>query len=179
MFAAQRRARPRPYCAWRPRPQGVLVCLLMPVPRDFVPQPRRRGIVSQEVDDETLLYVEETHQASALNGPASRIWALCDGKRPVEVIAEETGFVADQVLVTLKEFSDAGLLENGAQLPARPNMARRRLMAGAALAAIPVIMLVTATAPRAQACASASQPCTFTPDCCPGLSCSTITHTCG
>ncbi len=42
----------------------------MPVPRAFVPQPRRRGVVSQEVDGETLLYVEETHQASSLNWPS-------------------------------------------------------------------------------------------------------------
>lgn len=143
---------PGPCCVWPLGTEGVLVCPVMPVSRDFVPQPRRRGVVSQEVDGETLLYVEETHQASSLNGPASRIWALCDGARPAQAIADEADLRTDVVLNALKQFADAGLLENGAELQ-KVNVARR-LLVGAALAG-PVVLMVMA--PRAAAAASCIQ----------------------
>ncbi|MGO9830453.1 MAG: PqqD family protein [Myxococcaceae bacterium] len=140
---------------------------IMHAPRAFIPQPRRRGVVSQELDGETLLYVTETHQASALNGPASRIWALCDGTRSLEAIAIEAELFPDVVVSALRQLAEAGLLENGGQLPSTINMARRRMLASAAMAAIPVIMLVTA--PRAEACATKGAVCENGAECCSGI----------
>lgn len=122
-----------------------------------------------------LFYVEETHQACALNGSARGIWALCDGMRSVDAIAAEANLFPDVVLGALRQFSNAGLLENEAELPPQHNMSRRRMLANVALAAIPVVMLVTA--PRAEACASMNAPCHIDPDCCSGT-CNHPSNTC-
>ena len=135
--------------------------------RPFVPRPRRSGLITQELEGELLFYVEETHQACALNGSARGIWALCDGTRSVDAIATATNLFPDVVLGALRKFSDAGLLENTADLPRPHNMSRRRILANVALVAIPVVMLVTA--PRAEACASKTgAPCKLDSDCCSG-----------
>ncbi|HZD33525.1 MAG TPA: PqqD family protein [Candidatus Angelobacter sp.] len=142
-------------------------------PRAFVPRPRSRGVVSQEVDGETLLYVEESHQASCLNAPAARIWALCDGLRTLEQIGAGAAVDCAVVEQALREFGEAGLLENGGAVPRGPNLARRRML-GVGLAAIPVILMVTA--PTA---AHAGSPCTpngaecgsGVPACCNGNPC--------
>jgi hypothetical protein len=144
----------------------------MSTPRAFVPRPRRRGVVSQQVDGETLLYVEATHQASCLNAPAARIWALCDGVRTLEQIASNAGLDADVVAQAISDFGEAGLLENDAT-PRAADVTRRRML-GVGLAAIPLILMVTA--PTA---AHAGSPCTPTgaecgagvPPCCNGNPC--------
>ncbi len=152
----------------------------MPTPRGFVPRPRRHGIVAQEVDGETLLYVEETHQASCLNGPAARIWALCDGGRTLEAISTEAQMAPDVVERAIRELGEAGLLDNVDELPPSFNRSRRRMLV-AGLAALPVILLVTA--PRA---AHAGSPCTpngaecniNTPPCCNNTPCPPAGGTC-
>lgn len=133
-------------------------------PRAFVPRLRRRGLVTQEVDGETLLYVEETHQALALNGPASRLWELCDGRRSVEAISVEADLLPEVVLASLGQLADAGLLENSAEIPPRRNMSRRRMLADVAMAAIPVILLVVAPG-AAEACSTTGCACTQNSDC--------------
>ena len=144
---------------------GVLVFLAMFTPRAFVPQARRRGVVSQEVDGETLLYVEETHQASSLNGPASRIWTLCDGKRGVETIAAEADLAPAVVVTALKQLWDAGLLENGGELHAINHS--RRALVGLGLAG-PVILMVIAPLAKAAAtqCLASGTPCVSGTQCC-------------
>jgi len=139
--------------------------------------------VSQEVDGETLLYVEATHQASCLNGPAARIWALCDGERTVEAIAAGAEMDADVVAHALGHFAEAGLLESSPP-PAPLHLTRRRVLMGLGLAAIPIIMMVTA--PEARAAASCTNgtngpppatPCSATLGCCAGL-CNIANGTC-
>ena len=155
----------------------------MATPRAFVPRPRRQGVVAQEVDGETLLYVEATHQASCLNGPAARIWALCDGERTVEAIAAGASLEPDVVEHALGHFAEAGLLENSPG-DAWMRLTRRRMLMGVGLAAIPIIFLVTA--PEARAAASCTNgtngpppnaACTPTLGCCAGL-CNIANGTC-
>jgi len=130
--------------------------------------------VAQEVDGETLLYVEATHQASCLNGPAARIWALCDGERTVEAIAAGAEMDPDVVQQAVKQLGEAGLLENAAEAPAGVDLRRRRMLVGVGLAAIPIILLVTAPTARA-----ATSQCTppgsicgpQEPPCCTGSTC--------
>jgi hypothetical protein len=137
--------------------------------RAFIPRPRRSGLVSQELDGELLLYVEATHQASSLNSSASRIWTLCDGERPVDVICAMAGLWPDVVVAALRQFAEAGLLENGSEVPS-VNLSRRRMLGRVSLAA-PVILLIIA--PAAEACVSRG-PCTIGQTCCSnGQSCST------
>jgi hypothetical protein len=112
--------------------------------------------VTQEVDGETLLYVENTHQASCLNASAARIWALCNGDRTVEAIAAEARLDPDLVAHALGHFADAGLLENSPGQEGSVNLSRRRVLMGVGLAAIPIILMVTA--PDARASASCTTP---------------------
>jgi len=135
----------------------------------FIPRPRRNGVVTEEVDGETLLYVEQTHQASCLNPAAARIWALCDGKRTVEAIAAGANLDPEVVAHALGHIADAGLLES-----APPNqtvgLSRRRLLLGVGIAAIPLVLVVTAPKARAAAsnCIQPLQPCTDASLCCEG-----------
>jgi hypothetical protein len=147
------------------RVRGVLEYLPMSTPRAFIPRSRHHGVVSEEVDGETLLYVEATHQASSLNGPASRIWALCDGKRPVEAIAAETSLDPDEVVTALRKLADAGLLQNGADLPPAVNLWRRRILISVGLA-LPVIFVVTAPGAAAAASCAPKGPCNLAQTCC-------------
>jgi hypothetical protein len=142
--------------------------------RAFVPRPRSRGITVQEVDGETLLYVEETHQASCLNASAARIWNLCNGQRNTVDIAAGAGLHPDVVAQVLKEFGHAGLLENSVSSPLAIDVSRRRLLVGVGLAAIPVVLLVTA--PKARAAGSLCTPIgdhcdSGTPPCCNNGTC--------
>jgi hypothetical protein len=136
----------------------------MSTARAFVPRPLRRGLISQEIDGELLLYVEATHQASSLNISASQIWALCDGVRSVESIAAETKLGAGVVVVAVKQFANAGLLENGAELP-RVNVSRRRVMIAVGLAT-PVILMILAPKAAAAASCVGPGPCTLGQFCC-------------
>ncbi len=152
----------------------MLVFPSMPTPRAFVPRPRQKGVVTEVVDGETLLYVEDTHQASCLNAPAARIWALCDGKRTVEAIAAGARLDVDVVAHALGHFFESGLLENTPGEAARVNLSRRRVLVGVGLAAIPIILMVTAPDARAStSCATGlnngGAPCSAAVPCCAGL----------
>jgi hypothetical protein len=128
----------------------------MYTPRACVPRPRRHGILSEEVAGETLLYVEETHQASCLNASAARLWALCDGERTVEEIAVEARMDRGVVEHALVHFFQSGLLHESPTRLTPTNLSRRRVLMGVGLAAIPIILMVTA--PEARAAGSCSPP---------------------
>jgi hypothetical protein len=138
--------------------------------RAFVPRPRSCGVASQEVDGELLLYVEQTHQASCLNASAARIWELCDGDRTVEEIATRAGLDPDTVAHAVKQLGEAGLLENATCSLVGVDLSRRRMLLGVGLAAIPIILLVTAPDARAgaSACVLAGDNCVSTQPCCDG-----------
>lgn len=141
----------------------------MSTARAFIPRPRRRGLLSQEVDGELLLYVEATHQASSLNAAASRIWALCDGARPVDRIAAETSLTQEVVFNAIKQFVTAGLLENGEELP-NVNAFRRRLLVSVGLATPVILMILAPKAAAAASCVSGS--------CLPGQTCCSTGNLC-
>jgi len=144
---------------------GMLQINCMSSVRAFVPRPRSRGVASQEVDGELLLYVEQTHQASCLNASAARIWELCDGDRTVEEIARRARLDPDIVAHAVERLGQAGLLENAAGSLLGVDLSRRRMLVGVGLAAIPIILLVTAPSARA-----GTSPCTPTMDTCgPGM----------
>jgi hypothetical protein len=135
--------------------------------------------VSQEVDGETLLYVEATHQASCLNGSAARIWALCDGERSVGAIAAVAKAEPEVVAQALKQLGEAGLLENAGELPPSVDLTRRRVLLGS-LAAIPVILILTVPGAAAAASCQPAGPCTIGgPNCCnTGSACPPIGQIC-
>ena len=124
------------------------------------------------------VYDERTHRAHCLDARATRVWELCNGARTESEIAAVYGEgEAGRAVVswTLGELEKSALLEGSADV-ARAALNRRVLMKTVGLAAIPVIMAITA--PRARAavstCSSAGQECATKP-CCAGLTCQTST----
>jgi hypothetical protein len=147
----------------------------------FVPRRRATGLVCEELDGETLLYVEATHRAFCLNPAAAQVWKAINGSRDIASIARGTGVDPELVAATLTEMGQSGLLE---ELPALPvvDLSRRRLVR-AGLVAIPLILAITV--PRAAEAASActvglpaGPPCSPTTPCCSGL-CNENVGTCG
>jgi len=145
------------------------------------PKARQDRLLVQRLDGETLVYDEQTHRAHCLDARAGRVWALCDGTRSVAEIAQAYGEGAQGETVvtwTVAELAKARLLEDSAPSE-REALSRRAMVKRVGLAAIPIILAVTA--PRARAavssCANVGQPCTTKP-CCPGLTCSSPTFIC-
>jgi len=150
-------------------------------PCSFVPRRQPVGLVCEELDGETLLYVEATHRAFCLNPPAARVWESIDGIRDVAAIARRTAIGPELVAATLAEMGDSGLLAEVPELP-RVDLSRRRLVR-AGLVAIPLILAITV--PRAAEAASActvglpgGPACSPTVHCCSGL-CNENLGTCG
>ena len=138
------------------------------------PKARSDQLLVQRTGKETLVYDERSHRAHCLDARATRVWELCDGGRTEGEIAQAYGEGdAGQAVVTwtLGELEKSALLEGSADA-ARAALSRRVLMKTVGLAAIPVIMAITA--PRARAavstCSAVGQQCTTKP-CCSGLTC--------
>lgn len=145
------------------------------------PKARSEQLLVQRTGQETLVYDERSHRATCLDARATRVWELCDGGRTESEISAVYGEGdAGRAVVswTLGELEKSALLEGSAD-SARAALNRRVLMKTVGLAAIPVIMAITA--PRARAavstCSTVGQECTTRP-CCPGLTCSNTTFTC-
>jgi len=137
------------------------------------PRARQNGVLVQPAGEELLLYDERTHRAHCLDARAARVWSLCDGRRTVQQIAHAFGNGVDGEAVvawTLDALAEADLLETGQAV--REALSRRRMLRNIGLAAIPVVMAITAPHARAavSTCSVAGQPCTVKP-CCSGLTC--------
>lgn len=149
------------------------------MPSQFRPLARSEGLLSEELDDELLVYDEQRHLACRLNRTAALVWRHADGARSVadlvEVLRSKIELAdEDLVLVALDQLVEHELIESG--YPARDHdearMSRRRFIrrvgvVGAAALALPVVESVVAptaaaaasvTAPGAEACYC---PCAF------------------
>ncbi len=175
------RTRPGPYRPFGFSTDCQAVCedtgteaALRPLPMANRPKARTDQLLVQPTGPDTLVYDERTHRAHCLDPRAARVWALCDGTRTARQIAEAYGEgAAGEAVVswTLGELEMAALIHDGSGT-ARAALSRRTLMKQVGLAAIPVIMAITA--PRARAatsCATLGQACTTTPNCCSPLTC--------
>src|ERR1700693_664817 len=84
----------------------------------YKPKARSNQILVEELVDEILIYDVERNQVHCLNGPAVRIWELCDGERTVGEIAKALNTDLDpeaaETLVwgALDQFAEKNLLEN-------------------------------------------------------------------
>ena len=137
------------------------------------PKARSDQLLVQRTGEETLVYDERTHRAHCLDARAARVWSLCDGARTEREIAEAYGEgAAGEAVVTwtLGELEKSALLEDDGGAAARAALSRRALMKTVGLAAIPVIMAITA--PRARAanstCINPGTPCSSVKPCCAG-----------
>ena len=118
---------------------------------------RRHGLIVQDVSGENLVYDADSNVAAALNLPATRVFALCDGTRSVDQIVEALGkespaMPADAVKLALAELVDADLIDAPA---VETGSTRRQLLiklGAAAAITLPAVELIAA--PTAAAASS-------------------------
>ncbi|MDQ1707933.1 MAG: hypothetical protein QOJ88_1144 [Pyrinomonadaceae bacterium] len=143
-----------------------------------MPQVRKSGLIIQEVDNEVLIYDQETNKAHCLNQTAAKVWNYCDGETTVaaacSALSRELETPVDEKLVwyAVDQFAKDNLLEPESTLPAFmiPGMSRRQLVRNLGLAAIVAVPLVTSIVAPTPAQAATCQP--------PGASCGTSAQCC-
>jgi hypothetical protein len=83
----------------------------------MLPKRREKGLLTEELPNETLIYDTATHQVHCLNPVARLVWRQCTGRtseaRMVELLRKELSGEADATVVqlTLEKLGRAGLLE--------------------------------------------------------------------
>lgn len=122
-------------------------------------QARKDNLLVQNLDEEVVVYDQDTDQVHRLNGAAAVVWRSCDGKTTVAdmaaTLASETELPEDETIIhhALKQFDKAGLLLEG--VPALHDIeriSRRRLIAklsvGAGIAVLlPLVSSMVAPSP--------------------------------
>jgi Coenzyme PQQ synthesis protein D (PqqD) len=156
-------------------------------PTEYVPPKRKDAIVAQ-VGQEFLVLNTETNEAHCLNETASRVWALCDGKTSVAVMARALSDGAgDQlpekiVWMALQQLRKARLLPKEPSFPNEVGFISRRqamrkigVAAGLALPGITSILVPTAA--QAASCLPLGSACTSSSQCC-SMNCLPMGHIC-
>jgi len=144
----------------------------------LLPRSRMDGLVTRELDDETLVYDTERDEAHCLNRTSALVWEQCDGKTTVSQAAQSlqsklnVPVGTDVVWLAVKQLQRFHLVEGSEK---SPSVSRRALVlkyAPAALA-LPVIMSITAPAAcGAASCGGFGAPCGGSnPPCCSGFIC--------
>jgi hypothetical protein len=129
------------------------------------PLSRKSNLVVQEVNGEVLIYDLNNAKAFCLNSTSAVVWQACNGERS---ITEINDFVSEQlnspvnddlIWLALDQLKEENLIENKAELKSKfEGLSRReviRKVAITSLAAIPVLMSITApvAAQTSSACA--------------------------
>ena len=142
-----------------------------------LPTARKEKLVVRELPDEVLVYDLDRHEAHCLNHTAALVWKHCDGRKTVGDMArllekEFTVPVAEEVVwLALEQLEKLHLLREQVVWPAgEARVSRRELVRKylPAALALPVIMSITAPTAQAQASGCAGQQCfaNFPFDCC-------------
>src|SRR5947209_19897208 len=99
----------------------------------MLPRARAAGLIINELDDETLVYDLERHDAHCLNRIAALVWSRCDGRTTVakmtDVIQKQLGTSVDVDIVWLaiNQLQRFHLIENGEGRVVSPSVSRRKL----------------------------------------------------
>jgi hypothetical protein len=121
------------------------------------PKSRRRGLRTEMLLDELLVYDLSKQKAYCLNAAAMAVYELADGTRTVEEIAHhlalrsELPADADLVRFTLEQLDRQGLLETNGGFFGAAAPTRRQLLArlGVAAAVLPAILSISLPRPAA------------------------------
>ncbi len=103
-----------------------------------MPARRPQGLLSEEIGEETLIVDPRSATVHTLDADASRVWHACDGASAPAAIAAELGLTETVVAATIDRLTALELLE-GADTVSRRTALRRLALAGASVAALPVI----------------------------------------
>ncbi|MDQ3819928.1 MAG: PqqD family protein [Acidobacteriota bacterium] len=130
----------------------------------LLPLARQEDLITKDVSDELLVYDSRNDKAHCLNRTIAMIWQYCDGNTSVAQITQrinqELSVAVDEDFVwyALRQLERNRLLEE--RIVPQAEMAgitRRKLIFKYAPMALAVPIIMTITAPSAQA--AASQPC--------------------
>lgn len=116
-----------------------------------LPRARKDGLIEERVDEELLLYDQDSHAAHCLSPVAARLWRRCDGEHDLAELAELVGASESLVADALHELREKDLLEAEPVLmqDTVPGESRREAIARAARyggAATVGSLIVSATA---------------------------------
>ena len=148
--------------------------------KQSIPLARKESLIVKELDGETLVYDMERDKAHCLNNTAALVWRNCDGQRTVaqlrEVVEKNAGSPVPEEMVwlALDQLENFKLL---VETPAKPfqltGMSRRSLVKRIGFAALALPVIISISAPPAQAQASLLPPgsCCGNPTQCQSNSC--------
>ncbi|HEY6121522.1 MAG TPA: PqqD family protein [Pyrinomonadaceae bacterium] len=144
------------------------------------PLARQRQLIVKHLPNEVLIYDSDRDKAHCLNQTAAQVWQACDGNRDVaglrEFVGNELGHeVPEEVIwLALDQLEKFHLLECVPEKPARlSGITRRELVRRIGFVAIALPVILSITAPTAQAQASLFPPgaCCNNPSQCTSGSC--------
>lgn len=140
-----------------------------------VPVARKDSLIVKELPDEILVYDTHRDKAHCLNSTAALVWKNCDGKRTVgelrELIEKDAGVPVPEEMVwlALDQLETFKLLEDAPAIPLElSGMSRRSLVKRIGFAALALPVIISISAPPANAQASGLPPgacCSFNVQC--------------
>lgn len=131
---------------------------------EFRPRARRRRLVIQALEGETLIYDQESHRAHCLSPFAGRLWEACDGRRTVADMKKTWDWSTETIAQGLRELNSAGLLDEAPlEEPTRRRMLGRLGRAAAVPAVVSILVPASASAqsclPNGAFCGTSSASC--------------------
>lgn len=150
----------------------------------YKPTARKRRLLIEQVEAETLVYDLDSHQAHCLNPTVAAVWRHCDGRASVGALVQATSVTllqpVDEAVVELAlvQLGTADLLENPLLPDPSATSGRRALLktlgtVAASAVLLPAVLTILApTAADASTCFGVGHACTTTFQCCNGLVCS-------
>jgi hypothetical protein len=108
------------------------------------PLARSGDLIIEEVEEEVLVYDQNSDAAHCLSAEAARVWRACDGQTTIDALTADLGLDADTVTRALGELQSRNLLEAGQSGAAltRRDLTVKVAKVSAAAAAVPLIVSV-------------------------------------
>ena len=145
-----------------------------------MPRARKSGLITQEADNEILIYDQTNDRAHCLNQTAAKIWKYCDGETSITAacaaLSRDLKTPVDEKLLwyAIDQFTKDNLLEAEVIPPAFiiAGMNRRQLVRNlglAAVVALPLVTSIVAPSPaQAATCQASGTSCGTSAQCCSG-----------
>lgn len=142
--------------------------------KQILPKAKGESVVTQQLEDELLVYDLGDDKAHSLNKLAAAVWTRCDGSRNSADIKQQLLTDLDEeysielIDLAVIELSEAGLFDSTAVEP--PGINRRKLIKRvgiAAAASLPVVasLAMPSSALAAGSAAAPGSPCSSPIDC--------------
>ena len=116
----------------------------------MTPLARSIQIVTQKLENETLVYDLDSHKACCLNETSAEVWRLCDGSKTLSEIQTHLGnrlkspVSKDLIILALNQLEENNLLENGNRLPSSlSGVSRRALIRKVGFASVVALPLIS------------------------------------